>query len=291
MLSSNWWPKSNTMQRRRHSQHSLVLSLAAALCLLAGNVGLATAQQQSTPTVTETFTVAPNNDTATGALVSFKPNAANKTVELATSQSADHLIGVIDNFPLISFSSQQKGVHVVLNGTAQVLVSDINGAIKAGDKITASPIAGIGMRATADTQVVGTALNTPSAKGAKTRALKDNHGTAHTIHISSVPAQIGVAYYQSPGSNILPPFVQRAANAIAGRNVSLTRILASSLLLLISMVGITALIYVATRSAMISLGRNPLAAHDIRKSLYQVIAIAGSAAAVTLLAAYLILAL
>jgi hypothetical protein len=139
-------------------------------------------------------------------------------------------------------------------------------------------------------KVVGTALASAPARNAKTRSIPDSRGRTHTVHIQSILLQVGAAYYQAPGSNILPPFVQRAANAIAGRNVSLTRVLVCSMLLLTSLIGITVLVYVATRSAMISLGRNPLAAHDIRKSLYQVITVAASVAALTLVAAYLILA-
>lgn len=243
----------------------------------------------SSQTIAQAFHIAKGNEITTGALVSTK-SSDSQTVELATNKSAARLIGVIDTYPLLVIADNENGAHVVLSGTTTALVSDINGPIKASDKITASPIAGVGMRASANSQVVGTALTDFQTTGATTRTIKDSKGKSHTVHIGSVPLQVGISYYQTPGSDFLPPFVQKIANAVAGRPVSLTRILVSSLLLLTSFVGVTALVYAATRSAMISLGRNPLAAHDIRKSLYQVIAVAGSVAAVTLLASYLILA-
>jgi len=243
---------------------------------------------ESTQSIAQAFHIAKNNEIVSGALVSSEPNDS-QTVELASTNTATRLVGIVDTYPLLAITTKEEGAHVVISGTTNVLVSDINGAIKAGDKITASPIAGVGMHATTDGQVIGTALASFSSANAKTRTVKDAHGKAHTVHIGSIPLQIGVAYYQAPGSDFLPPFVQRVANLVAGRSVSLTRIITSSVLMLLSFIGIAVLVYVATRSAMISLGRNPLAAHDIRKSLYQTIGIAGVVAAVTLLAAYLIL--
>jgi hypothetical protein len=273
----------------RYKGRTRAIGIAAVFCVLACAAHPVHAQQ-NTSSLAETFSVAQGEEPAeAGALVSFMPNKP-KTVQLATSTTASRLIGVIATSPIITLASGSENAKVALSGTTQALVSDINGTIQVGDKITASPIAGVGMRATADTQVVGTALASAPARNAKTRSIPDSRGRTHTVHIQSILLQVGAAYYQAPGSNILPPFVQRAANAIAGRNVSLTRVLVCSMLLLTSLIGITVLVYVATRSAMISLGRNPLAAHDIRKSLYQVITVAASVAALTLVAAYLILA-
>ncbi len=242
----------------------------------------------SNQTIAQAFHIAKGSEVVSGAIVSATPNNPDK-VELATSASTKRLVGVIDAYPLVVISANEDGAHVVLSGTASVLVSDINGPIAASDKITASPLIGIGMRATADTQVVGTTLQPLKTSGAQTRTITDKSGKKHTVHVGYVALQVGTAYYQAPGSNFLPPFVERIASTLAGRPVSLLRILACGLLLIVSFIGVTALVYAATRSAMISLGRNPLAAHDIRKSLYQVIAVAAAVAAATLLGAYLIL--
>jgi len=261
----------------------------AALCaLICISHTLHATAANSNQTIAQAFHIAKGSQVVTGAIVSTTPNNPDK-VELATSQNVQRLAGVIDAYPLVVISASEDGAHVVLSGTVSVLVSDINGPINASDKITASPLEGIGMRATSDTQVVGTALQSFKTSTAQTRTLTDKSGKKHTIHVGYVALQVGTAYYQAPGSNFLPPFVQRTANMLAGRPVSLLRILTCSILLLVSFIGVTALVYAATRSAMISLGRNPLAAHDIRKSLYQVIAVAAATAAATLLAAYLVL--
>lgn len=220
-----------------------------------------------------------------GSLVSIEADNP-RVVELATTESKGYLAGVVDENPVVAISADKK-TQVVLNGTTQVLVSDINGPIRTGDKITISPIAGVGMRTTVDGQTIGTALSNFEAQSA--RVVSDRHGKKHTVHIGYLPIQVGVAYYRAPTSNFLPPFIQKIADSIAGRSVSLIRILLSSVLLLLGFISVTVLIYTTIRSSMASLGRNPLAAHVIYKSLYQAGLIALTVVGGTLLASYLVL--
>ncbi len=229
-----------------------------------------------------------NGAIVASALVSSKAGATHR-VELATSQSASRLVGVAEDNPLVTISGADQEVAVVIGGTASIWVSDINGPVREGDKITASPIAGVGMLATADSQIVGTARATFETGRGQTRSVADQAGRSHSVHIGRIPVQIGVAYYQAPGSNFLPPFVQDLANNLAGRPVSLIRILFSGVLLLTGFISVAMLIYSTVRSAMISLGRNPLAAGAIRKGLYQMAAVTLVVLAGALLASYLVL--
>jgi len=224
-------------------------------------------------------------DIVAGALVSTQSNA--NTVELATTSTANQLVGVVDDNPLVTLSEDNQEVQVALSGTAGVLVTDMNGIIKSGDKITTSPIAGVGMKATSSSQVIGTAQNT--FKTTSTQNITDRNGQRHAIHIGYVRAQISVTTYQASESDFLPPFIQNAANSIAGRSVSLVRVLGCIILLLLGFTTVIILVYTAVRSAMTSLGRNPLAAQTIRKGLYQVGAISLMVVGGTLVASYLIL--
>jgi hypothetical protein len=224
-----------------------------------------------------------------GALVSLKANS--RSVELAATDTADRLVGVVDQKPLLVISDGSQQSQVVLSGTTAVLVSDVNGAIKAGDKITASPIAGVGMHATSDARVVGTAQNDFDLSKAQTESITDIHGQSHTVHLGYVQLQVGLANYQAPGSNFLPPFVQNLANNVAGKQVSLIRVVFATVLLLFSFISVAILISSSIRSAMISIGRNPLAAVNIRKSLYQVGGVTLLVLGATLVACYLILIL
>lgn len=228
------------------------------------------------------------NSMVAGSLVSTNRNTSS--IELASLDNADRVVGVVASDPLVTLSNGSNPISVVINGKADVLVSDINGSIEAGDRITASPIAGIGMKATSDSQIIGTAQASQKTSGKATnRSVKDIKGTEHTVNINRIPVQIGVAFYQQPGSNFLPPFVQRLANSIAGRPVSLIRVLLSSCILIAALGGMIAILYAATRNAMTALGRNPLASSLVYKGLYRIIAIALGVMAVGLLASYLLL--
>jgi hypothetical protein len=224
-----------------------------------------------------------------GAIVSFKTDS--HSVELAASDTADRIAGIAAQSPLLAITGSGPEVQIVLSGSTDVLVSDINGDIKAGDNITASPIAGVGMLATSDGRVVGTAKADFTTSQAQTRTVADTAGGQHQVHVGAVPLQVGLAYYQNQSSSFLPPFLQNLANSIAGRQVSVVRILICLLLLLAALVSLSVLVYSAVRSAMISLGRNPLASANIRKGLYQIglvtLAVWGGA----LVASYLILIL
>jgi hypothetical protein len=265
-----------------------LLSLLSLFCIVA--VSGSAAAQQSSRSIAQGFEIDSGSEQiVAGALVSITKDNAER-VEPATNRSVERLIGIVDKNPLLVISGNTKEVQVVLSGTTSALVSDINGPIEATDKITASPIAGVGMLATSDSQVVGTAQAKLDAATTHTRSVTDTGGNPHDVRIGYIPVQVGIAYYQAPGSNFLPPFIQSLADSVAGRPVSLLRILLCTILLLIGFIGITTLIYSSVRSAMTSLGRNPLAASAIRKGLYQVIVVAVVALGATILACYLVLA-
>lgn len=271
------------LQLTRHSVLLVICSMVLLFC-----AALPVHAQQSSTLAQGFQTDNSRGDIVAGALVNLK-SGNGRNVELTTLSSADQLIGIVDQNPLVSIGGGTQEVQVVLSGTTTVLVSDINGTIKSGDKITASPIAGVGMRATTDSTVVGTAQS--DFKGSSSRPIKDSEGKEHTVRLGQVEIQVGIAYYQAPGSNFLPPFIQSIANSVAGRPVSLIRILICSVLLLLGFTSVIILVYTSVRSAMTSIGRNPLAAKAIRKGLYQVGIVSVVVIASTLLGSYLILSL
>lgn len=223
-----------------------------------------------------------------GALVSVSSNDA-RMVELSTTKNTEKLVGIVDKAPLLAISSDTTEVQVVLSGTMNVLVSDVNGPIAPGDKIMPSPIAGVGMKAKADSRIVGTAQAVFDTHTATTRSITDTEGKQHDVHVGYVPLQVGTAYYQSPASSFLPPFLQRLATDIAGREVSAIRIVIAGAILLVGSTAIMVLLYSTVRSAVMALGRNPLASYTIRKGVFQVIMLVVSAFVAMLLAAYIII--
>lgn len=227
-----------------------------------------------------------NGQVSAGALVSFTANGSG-TVELATTATAQRLVGIVSKNPTVALGNGTAQTQIVLSGTTLALVSDINGPVKSGDKIAPSPIAGVGMKATTDGQIVGTAQSPVTVS--KTTTITDKDHKQHQVKIGYVTLQVGTAYYQAPGSDFLPPFIQNIANSLAGRQVSLIRVLLAALVVLLGFISVVILVSSGVRTAMQSIGRNPLAAPDIRRGLYQVMLIAIVVAGGAALTGYLVL--
>lgn len=229
-----------------------------------------------------------DKDIIQGTLISTKQDGSGE-VEMANVNSAQRISGIASK-ALVELSDHSGDeVQVLLSGTANALVSDINGDIKAGDKITASPLDGIGMLATEDAQIIGTAQADFNVNSSATKTVADKNGRNQTVHVGVVPIQIAISYYVAPTSQFVPAFLQNLANSIAGRPVSFLRIILSCILLLFAFGSITILIYTSVRSGIISLGRNPLAASAIQRSLVGVIIIVLLTVALGIASVYLVL--
>lgn len=247
------------------------------------------AQADDTAAISQGFATSENDLTA-GAIVSFTSSSQN-TVQLSNADRVTQMVGVVGKKPLIELSNNGREAQVVISGTTQTLVSNINGDIKAGDKITASPINGIGMKAVDSSLVVGTAQGDLANVETTTKTVQDKQGKSVEVKIGLVPVQVNVTYYVAPDEQktFLPPFLQAIANTVAGKDVSPIRVLVSSIVLIFGFVSIAVLLYSSTRSSIISIGRNPLSEGAVRKSLFEVGATALGILLVMLIAIYLVL--
>ena len=210
------------------------------------------------------------DDVSPGALVSISPQDT-ASVELAARTNVNRLIGVVSGSPLIVLNATElSSVTVVTGGVTDVLVSDYNGQVKAGDKITASPIAGVGQKATESATIIGTARNDVTRQGGVTKTITDA-GKTRTITINLVSVQVGVSSYAVPQQgSIVPDFVQDFANRVAGHEVPAIRVFIAMAIALLIFVGVIAVMHASVRSSIASIGRNPLSASSIRGSLFQV---------------------
>jgi hypothetical protein len=272
-------------RNKKRTAWFLGLLMVPILALYSFNV----AQAESTAAISQGFKTA-EADLATGALVSLTSDSQS-TVQLSNTDRVNQLIGVIGDRPLIELSNNDKEVQVVISGTTLTLVSDINGEIKSGDKITASPINGVGMKANASSLVVGTAQDDLNSTTTTTKSINDKRGQPQSVKVGAVPVSINVTYYVAPEdkNSFLPPFLQSLANTVAGKEVSAVRVLISSLVLIFGFVSIAVLLYSSIRSSIISIGRNPLSEGAVRKSLFEVGATALGILLVMLIAIYLVL--
>jgi len=259
--------------------------LLAFLVIFSGNL----LHAQGATAIAQGFRTSETNLTP-GALMSLKLGN-NSTVELANSDRVSRLIGVVGSNSLIEFGGESGSIQVVTSGVTQALVSDANGPINAGDKITASPIDGIGMKTTDNSQIVGTAQVAMNTATARTRTVQGKDGSQITVHIGLVQIQVGVTFYVTPNSQVsfLPAFLQDFANTVSGKEVSPVRVIIAALILLLAFLSIAVLLYSTVRSSIISIGRNPLSEKAVRKSIIQIGITVAGILLLTLITIYLIL--
>lgn len=268
--------------------HALSASFLLLPLIAAAQVHAAT-----TNAISQNFEAASTNISA-GALVSLA-STTHPSVGPANTTNLKHLVGIASDSSLLELSGAGKtSVPVVVDGTAQTLVSDMNGAIRVGDKITASPVNGIGMKATASGEVVGTAEEDFSSVQTIKQSVRKLNGSTRTVIVGLLPVAVNVTFYSVPQSqgdlsNILPPFLQSLANNISGRQVAPLRVLIGGLALMLGFIAAMIMLYTSIRSNITSIGRNPMAQSALRKALVDVIFAAISVLAITMVTTYIVL--
>lgn len=196
-----------------------------------------------------------------------------QAVEPATLGNLQAMAGVVvsDKEALLSISTGEDNIQVVTDSQAKTLVSDLNGSIEAGDLVTASQIPGIGQKASDEELVLGTAqqaFNPDHNNWDNFKTVTTSEGEEYRAAVGSIPVLINVERNPAAASEqtYLPGFVQEAANNVAGQEVAPYQVLISLLVLGLSFVSATAIIYATVHSTIISLGRNPLSKHAVYKS-------------------------
>ncbi len=223
-----------------------------------------------------------------GAIVSLKETGGD-SVTLSTLTNRSRVVGVAGKTASIELDNG-KSLGVVLSGTTAVLVSDFNGQVKAGDRITTSPIDGVGMRATENVMVVGTAQTAMDMSRATERTITGATGKTRTVKIGAVPLSVAPMYYQaSAHATNKSSQVQLFANNLAGHSVSPIRILVSGIVGIILITAVVILIYTSLKSSIVAIGRNPLAKSAIYTSLFQVGVATLGVSAFAVIVVYLIL--
>lgn len=275
----------------RSRQTALLRLFGITLALLMPLFGVASAAGQANSAIAQEFKV--EGGTVTPAALVVLKNRSSNTIELSGIGKEQRLVGVVSDKAAIELSEGDTGVQVVTSGLANALVSDINGTVRTGDKITTSPIEGVGMKATESGVVIGTVQADLTSVENDKRTVTDKAGNAQSVNIGIVPLQVGVAFYSvSDGKeSYVPSFLQAIADNIAGRNVSAMRVLVAAIVLLLVVASIASLLYGAVRSSIISIGRNPLSEVAVRKGLFQVALTSFGVLLFAGIAIYLILAL
>lgn len=231
-----------------------------------------------------------STDIAVGSLVSLTDNSSDSVV-LATSKNVSNLFGVAVNngSSILTLENGTKTqVQVATGGVLPTLVSDCNGSISSGDPITASPIEGVGMKATTNIKIVGIAQG--KVTGTKTQTIDKNICSTDSVTLGQVGVLVGVSYhYREPEKTIIPATLQNIANTIAGKSVNTLPVIISAAIFLVTVIVVVAIIYSMVRSSIISVGRNPMAQSAVYRDVIQLSALVLAILGVGMVAIYLVL--
>lgn len=233
-----------------------------------------------------------SDDLSIGSIVSLKDNTSDNVVA-ATAANSDSIFGVVinnDAAQLTLSNPQAKQVQVATSGIVSVLISDINGKVKQGDSITASPIKGVGMKATSNVKVIGIAQGTTNQGDQHKQEYTDGHGAKQTVTLGEVPIAVNATYYfKTPDKTIVPAVVQNIANTLAGKKVNTIPIIISAAIFIITMIIVVIIIYSMIHSSIISVGRNPMSQSAIYRDMIQMSVLVLGILAVALIIIYIIL--
>lgn len=227
-----------------------------------------------------------------GSIVSLDKNSEDH-VSATTTDTTDNIFGVVidaGNSLLSVTTGQASQVQIATSGVVQVLVSDINGSINQGDAITASPIKGVGMKATDNIKVVGIAQNSMNNNNSSQQTYTDKQGKKHTVEIGLVPVLVNVAYYYKTATKtLIPAAIQNVANALAGKKVNPLPIIVASAILVVTLIVVVSIIYSMIHSSIVSVGRNPMSQSAVYRDVIQLSALVLGILAVAFVAIYLVL--
>jgi len=216
----------------------------------------------------------------------------SKTVTLANTTNSDKIIGVAvgDTGAVIAVNPDSDKVQITTSGLADVLVSDMNGDIKQGDKVAVSPFDGIGMKSGAGERIIGLAQTgfTADSKPLSTREVIDKQGKKRTLRIAKVQINVIIGNDDDSGSANLNG-LQKLVKSVTGRVVPTVRIVISLLIAVVTITTLIIMIYSAIYGSIVSIGRNPLAKDSIFQALKQVVWIAAMALFVGLAFIFLLL--
>lgn len=231
---------------------------------------------------------------ANGSLVSLDGDKSDY-VQPANSNNAARLLGVAvaSQDSLLAVDATAGNVQVATSGTASVLVSDLNGDIKVGDQITVSPFDGVGQKQTGSGRVIGLAQTGFSAQtdGATTQTVTDTAGKKRTIHLGFTRVNIGAGISNSSvaAGNEQLNALQKLVKSITGHTVSTWRAAIALIIVLVAATALISLTYAAIYGSIISVGRNPLGAPAVFRTLRSVLAMTLITALVAGISVYFLL--
>lgn len=184
-------------------------------------------------------------DAPEGSIVSL----TGKGYALATEPYEIGLFGVVNNNPTIVFNggNETNQKAVITSGQAAVRVSTANGAIKKGDWVTSSKIAGVGQKADQSGYIIGIAM--------------EDYNASSPTQVGTIAVSLNFHLAMQPGtikSNLLEALRTGSSATFLSPLISLRYLLAALVVLVAFIIGFMSFGRVAAKGVE-ALGRNPLA--------------------------------
>ncbi len=209
-----------------------------------------------------------------GMLVAVKEGDPNK-VEAVTDKSLDRLKGIVvqPNDLSITLNSGDRNIYVASSGAYETLVSDQSGSIKAGDYISISSLAGIGMKAT-DSQKVVVGKAVEGFNGRDNTVGSSTAEGGQRVNFGRIRVEVSVnknPWLKVPEAPKVPSFLGKLSQTIVSKQVSAPRIYLATAVFLATIFITGVMLYSGSRGGMISIGRNPLSRKVVTKVFLQVV--------------------
>lgn len=207
--------------------------------------------------------------------LSLENTDQNQFVEALSQSNKERFVGVVSSKESNTVTTVRSGdnVFVSTNGQSEVLASDLNGEIKQGDNLVASPLKGVVMKAgTGESTSVGYALEDFDYSKTTTETITDEQGNTKEVKIAAIAMEISTT---GSTGDTQKSFLSLVGESITGKEVSQLQVVAAVLLLFVVLTVEGSIIYGAAHSTITSVGRNPLARKSIYKQLVQIIVVAG----------------
>ncbi len=275
-----------------------VLLLTAVPLVGAANTKAAAKTTSDKAPVTQSYTT--DTTLQKGMIVRLNAKDSSKVDPLKQDESKDMLgVVVAANDAALSLTSDisKRQVYVATYGKYDVLVSTQNGVIAAGDLVSISTIDGVGMKADGDTKtIIGKALTSFDGKSnvQGTSSLSDTAGKKTEVSLGRVKVQVLVQ--TNPLQSVALPtaltnFLSKVGYSVSNKTVNPARLYLALLVLIIASFVAAVLMFSGVKSAMVAIGRNPLAKKAIYRSLVQVVISSLIVFIVGIFAVYLLLKL
>lgn len=226
------------------------------------------------------------------AALSTDTETEGRAVERASLSNTYQFVGIVTtkdaNF--LTLTSNKANVVVATSGEVQTYVTDMNGTIQKGDKVTMSPILGVMMKANeTDTQVFATALENFS----ETNAIRQNaaayDGSGRQVLVNTMRVELNPRSVTAGNAEDDRTFLRVVGERLTGKALREWQVIVSLVIFILLLVVEAALIYGAVHSTISALGRNPLARDAVYKQLLQVVLVVLSLLAFGIATIYAIL--